>query len=289
MNALGKWLKYFSWLSVLFLEWRGFVCAYNQRAPSPRVHLCKKLTAYDIDNEIESWYARCSQAIKCPFFKRRTADILDAASNIFQFLVARHKSVLPLSFIDQDYKYHFPPGCRSSGEQKKEGLSMSEIMSIIEKDWNVNISSDIHVDEDEVYGKNKGYYITGKLTRSIYRDNCFFDGPDPDMPVIGLRKYLAASSQLFDRKKSTCELKCIKCNEINRVISVQWKLQGVLNLPWHPRLKPYTGSTHYHVDVDGLIAKHVEEWDITMLHAFVCTLLPAFSIVFDDRKLRIPF
>ena len=265
----------------MIFGWQGYVDAFYCHVQSTYTYTRKDLTAYDIDNELESWYARCSQTIKCPFFKRRTADFLDATSHVFQFLIARHKSILPLSFIDQNYKLRSPPGCKSSGEPKQRGLSMSELAEIIQKDWDVNTVINTGMNKIEYNGNNKGYYITGKMTRSVYRDDCFFDGPDPDMPVKGLRKYLAASSQLFHQGKSTCELQCIKYDEVNRVITAQWKLQGVLNLPWQPILKPYSGTTRYYVDDEGMIVKHIEEWDISMLNAFVCTLLPTFSIFFE--------
>ena len=78
--------------------------------------------------------------------------------------------------------------------------------------------------------------------------------------------------------------KHIEYDEMSKIISVRWKLQGVLNLPWHPELKPYTGTTHYHVDDEGMIAKHIEDWDISMLDAFLCTLLPVFSNIFSSSN-----
>jgi hypothetical protein len=35
-------------------------------------------------------------------------------------------------------------------------------------------------------GNGKGYYVTGRLSKPIYRDDCLFDGPDPDMCVLRL-------------------------------------------------------------------------------------------------------
>lgn len=43
-------------------------------------------------------------------------------------------------------------------------------------------------------------------------------------------------------------------------------------------IKPYTGTTQYSVDdATGLISHHVETWDISVLDAFVSTLLPGFG------------
>ena len=92
-----------------------------------------------------------------------------------------------------------------------------------------------------------GYYITGALTKNIYRDDCYFDGPDPDMPVSGLQKYLLSVSNLFDRRKSRADItRPVVVNEVDRTIQVFWRLEGVLNLPWHPSMKPWTGTSDTH-------------------------------------------
>jgi len=106
---------------------------------------------------IEKMYGR-STKIRCPFWRRRAADVLDASSLMLSFFLARHKSL----------GSWYPPGCASLGEQKVEGLSVGEIANIIQHDWQPGNAN-----------TGKGYYITGKLSKCIYRDDCFFDGPDP--------------------------------------------------------------------------------------------------------------
>ena len=207
-----------------------------------------------------------SSSIKCPFFKRRAADLIDSLSMLWQFLYIRHKS-LDIAFLPT------PPGCRALGRHiqraedgsviKTKDLCVSDIAGLIEKDW-------IGAKE----GYTKGYYITGKLNSAIYRDDCFFDGPDPDMPVKGLRKYLDAASKLFDNRESHAEFLGIEYNEKERYIDVQWRLSGILMLPWHPSVKPWTGKTRYVIDNEGLVKSHIETWDISVVEAFFCTLFP---------------
>lgn len=225
-------------------------------------------TSFDIAvspklSPLESWcvthmellYSR-SLSMKCPFFRRRMTDFLDATDMVMRFLVIRHKS---LDLIGP------PPGCRSTkmSRVKVSNLSMEDLCDVIRKDWR----------EDT----NKGYYITGKLNTTIYRDDCLFDGPDPDMPVRGLRKYLNAASHLFDHSKSYAELTALevieKSNESSYIVA-RWRIRGVLHLPWRPQLPEWTGSTAYHFDENGLIHRHVESWDITVLEAFTETLFP---------------
>jgi len=210
------------------------------------------------------WYDK-SLSVKCPFFRRRMTDFLDGVDMVMRFLIIRHKS-LPLIGP--------PPGCRSTiaTSTKHKNLELNQLMDTIRHDWKPE-------------KQHKGYYITGRLNTTIYRDDCWFDGPDPDMPVRGVRKYLNAASQLFDTATSTAELLSLEIGpqpEPNKwgemktksTIIARWKLQGVLHLPWHPSLPVWTGRTTYHLDDEHMIYRHVEDWDISVLQAFTQTLWP---------------
>ena len=208
---------------------------------------------------LDAMYSK-SLRIKCPFFRRRATDSVDGLASVFQFVCARHKSI-PIPTL---------PGTQQmviSTALKQTGLSIDAIADIIKRDW----KSQANI-RDLTSGK--GYYITGKLSREIYRDDCFFDGPDPDMPVTGLKKYISSTCQLFDHKASRADLISLESNEDQRTVTVHWRLEGILNLPWHPILKPWTGHTTYMIDELGLIDKHVEKWDISVVDAFVSTLFP---------------
>jgi len=207
---------------------------------------------------LESWFVDSLQSkyneallIKCPFFRRRAADILDATDMLIRFLIVRHKS-LPLQ----------PPGWRCEGDTtlKRMGLSHQELLEVIRNDWRPDTC--------------KGYYITGRLDRTVYRDDCVFDGPDPDLPVRGLRKYLNAASQLFDHQQSRSELLSLRVVEDDASIVATWKMKGVLRLPWRPSVPTWTGSTTYYTDEDGLIYRHIETWDKSVMQAFLQTLWP---------------
>lgn len=193
-----------------------------------------------------------SFTIKCPFFRRRAFDTIEAMKRILVFVVARHKST-PL----------FPNPRAKLPVTKTSFLPLNEIAAVIHRDWVGR-------------GKGKGYYITGALTEEIYDEDCIFDGPDPDMPVRGLRKYLLSASQLFDSRKSRADLtRPIEYDNEKGTITAYWRLEGILNLPWHPHVKPWTGSTTYHIDAQsGLVSSHTEVWDISVPDAFISTLFP---------------
>jgi hypothetical protein len=156
-----------------------------------------------------------SLSMKCPFFRRRSTDILDSLYMIMRFVIIRHKS-LPL--IERH-----PPGCRAIStyaaastnnmNMKHKNLNIHDLVETIRMDW----KSESTTTSESTKQLNKGYYITGRLNATIYRDDCWFDGPDPDMPVRGVRKYLNAASQLFDTKTSTAELLALEIgNDIDR-------------------------------------------------------------------------
>jgi Uncharacterized conserved protein (DUF2358) len=197
-------------------------------------------------------------SIKCPFFRRRASDLLDAMDMMVRFIVIRHKSLPDYTMMPSFYSPRRHSDLVSQTHTKFVNITQTELLSILRDDWKVETQ--------------KGYYITGKLTTAIYSDDALFDGPDPDMPVRGLYKYMNAASQLFEVKSSYSELLEIYI-ESDVSIVARWKLYGKLRLPWKPVVPAWTGTTTYHVDPrHGLIDRHIETWDISVWQAFLQTL-----------------
>ena len=230
-----------------------------------------------LGNSLDGLYDK-SSSIKCPFFRRRAADAIDNTAILFHFFLIRHKSLPWISDLLENPNYSPAcPGCKPYGRhikrladgtaEKTRHLSVTDVEGRIHNDWVGGAT------------KSRGYYITGKLDSTIYTDDCLFKSPDPDMPVRGLRKYLSAAAQLFDQKQSCAELLSICSKEGggemgHGIVEVTWRLSGIINLPWHPTVEPWTGSTRYHLDNEGLIYMHEEQWDISVWRAFICTLYP---------------
>lgn len=196
---------------------------------------------------IEKWYSRALNR-KCPFLRRRMTDIMELVEMVIRMTLIRKEKVdlvcPPVSLRGDERTRH-----------KLKHLSRSQLLDVIRRDWRKD--------------SQKGYYITGRLTPGIYRDDCFFDGPDPDMPVRGLRKFLNAASQLFDPRESFCELLNLEIQ--GDVIVADWKMNGVIRLPWGPKMPEVQGQTTYHFDEDGLISRHEETWDLSAMDAFTKT------------------
>ena len=157
-----------------------------------------------------------------------------------------------------------PQAWRPAGVNKKlqrikyKGVSLEDLRTLVLNDWKPDTG--------------KGYYVTGKLTTACYRDDCFFLGPDPDMPIRGLRKYVGVAAHLFDTDQSRATLHSLQI--VNDTLVAEWELKGIIRLPWHPSLPTLSGTTIYHVDSDGLIERHEEFWNISVAYAFCFTLFP---------------
>jgi hypothetical protein len=187
--------------------------------------------------------------IKCPFLRRRSEDLLEGLDKIARFLVIRHKSL------------DLPLGCRirTPFMKKNKNMDLYQIFRVIFDDWKIST--------------NKGYYVSGRLNTTIYREDCIFDGPDPDMPVRGLRKFLNAASNLFEYKESYAELTSLQI-ESPKLLVAKWRMEGVLRLPWRPVLPEWTGATYYYLDDDNLVYLHKETWDMPVAEAFIRTFSP---------------
>ncbi|KAL3903154.1 MAG: hypothetical protein SGPRY_011791, partial [Prymnesium sp.] len=186
-----------------------------------------------------------SREIPCPFFRRRAGDAVESALALLHFLISRHKSI--------DIRPCAPMG------PKLIGCSVEEVMGVVREDI-----------------ESRRYYISGRITQAVYSDRCFFDGPDPDMPVRSLQRYSDALRGLFDPVQSKFELlELSACGRSS--FTASWRLEGALRVPGRPRIKPYLGTTLYELDEDGLICSHTETWSISAIDAFVSVLFPKFG------------
>jgi Uncharacterized conserved protein (DUF2358) len=226
----------------------------------------------DYDILLSPWEQWCIQqlqvrydqalSIKCPFFRRRAADVLDAIDMVIQFIWIRHKSLPTYTMILPSIYGNSAAQQNDSGRRSSKCIDITptELLSVLRDDWKTST--------------NKGYYVTGKLTTAVYSDHVLFDGPDPDMPVRGLYKYMNAASQLFDVKSSYSELLSLYIQDEATIVA-RWKMYGRLRLPWKPVVPEWTGTTTYHINPNnGLIDQHIETWDISVWQAFLQTLCP---------------
>ena len=199
-----------------------------------------------------------AREVKCPFWRRRFGDAAESLLAVAQFVAARHKSLeLPMRL--PSIVGGTAAASHDDSSSKARGLAVDAVMEVVRADF-----------------EQGQYYVTGALNPSVYDDACFFDGPDPDMPVRSLSRYCDALSGLFDPALSSIEL--VSMEPVSeRAFVAHWRLSGALKLPWRPTIKPYAGATRYELNADGLIASHTESWSVSVLDAFGATVWPAFG------------
>lgn len=104
-----------------------------------------------------------------------------------------------------------------------------------------------------------GYFLTGDLSKDIFRDDCIFI--DPTNEVSSLSRYQTALRILFEPKTSTVEIvEPLSVDEDARTISGRIRSRGFLQLPWHPYVTAYESKLVYSVDDDGLVSRQDQKW-----------------------------
>mmetsp|Transcript_26728 Transcript_26728/g.40977 ORF Transcript_26728/g.40977 Transcript_26728/m.40977 type:complete len:219 (-) Transcript_26728:240-896(-) len=153
------------------------------------------------------------------------------------------------------------PLARYANKPKLKGATVEQVAALLYKDW-------------APHNKHKGYFITGKLNATLYKDDCVFDGPDPDMPVQGIQKFASATSQIFDARVSTAKLTEFVIKSPTH-IEAKWRLKGTLRLPWHPELPTIDGTTTYYLDPESMLVQlHYDTWSMGALEMYVRMLFP---------------
>lgn len=187
---------------------------------------------------------------RCPFWRKRCFDAVDAVWRCLRWTISRHASLkLPMIPTRTARVVFGPP------------MSLEMRLVRLREDFT-----------------ERQYYITGfGITSCLYHPLCVFLGPDPDTPVHGVTRWKNATSGLFRASKSKIDLISIGIVDEN-TIQARWRLEGELALPFHAKIKPYTGMTTYHFDEQGLIYRHEEQWDLSAFDAFVSVVIPSFGV-----------
>jgi hypothetical protein len=189
---------------------------------------------------------RKGESLKCPFFRRRFLDAAEGTRQSTSWLAARHKSILGVLWTP-------------SVEAPARSFTAAQTLGAIARDF-----------------ENR-YYVTGRLSLEHYHPRCFFDSPDPDMPVRSPVVFASAVKGLFDRRSSTLEL-LEAPRLVGNSIVAEWRLAGRLGLPWKPLIKPFVGRTTFALDADGLVVRHMEEWSLPAWDAFLAALVPSLHL-----------
>lgn len=126
-----------------------------------------------------------------------------------------------------------------------------------------------------------GYFISGDLSKELFRDDCIFE--DPTNRVDTLSQYQKALTLLFDPDRSTVELlgdglKVI-INEESTTITGRLRSRGYLGvLPWKPYVTAYETDIVYTLDPKtGLVTRQDQTWTKAASKALQETFTPPLN------------
>lgn len=180
------------------------------------------------------------------------------------------------SFL-RDYTKLAPLGAKvtssSSSDHKTLGLSLDELATRLTKDLTIGSTG------------QGGYFLTGDLSRDIFRDDTVFN--DPTNRVSSLSQYQQALRILFDPQHSTVELvNPLVVDESARTITGRIRSRGYLQLPWKPYVTAYESKIVYAVDDSGLIARQDQTWSKAASKALQESFTPSWGIDPPPRSTR---
>ena len=184
--------------------------------------------------------------------------------------------VLPEAF--RDYTKLAPLGPKESTTiPKSTNLSPEEIAQ--------------RLTNDLMYGATNrgGYFLTGDLSRDLFRDDCVFE--DPTNRVDSLNQYQTALTLLFDPENSSVELlddglkvvreRCLNSDDqCTTTIRGRLRSRGYLKVaPWRPYVKAYETNIVWTLDPKtGLIARQDQTWSKGASEALRETFTPTVSM-----------
>lgn len=95
------------------------------------------------------------------------------------------------------------------------------------------------------------WFVTGLSEPSLFSDDFLFK--DPDVTVVGIKKYSEGVRKLFDQETARAEVVSIRCSDTrSNAIIVTWRLSGCVSLGGVKiDIKPYIVYTELRLDAAG--------------------------------------
>lgn len=104
------------------------------------------------------------------------------------------------------------------------------------------------------------WFVTGEVDARLFSDAFAFR--DESVATSGIRSYATGVRKLFDQATARAELVSVAPRRGANAIVVVWRLEGRVNLPLKPRIKPYVVTTTLGLDAEGLICSQVDEFSV---------------------------
>lgn len=119
------------------------------------------------------------------------------------------------------------------------------------------------------------WFVTGEVDPRLFADDFTFK--DESVATTGIRSYAVGVRKLFDQQTAKAELIAVEVASNNSMV-VTWRLEGKVNLPFKPRIKPYVVTTTFRVNSEGLICSQHDEFSVPGWDLLLSTLLgPGFG------------
>ena len=87
------------------------------------------------------------------------------------------------------------------------------------------------------------WFVSGNVDPTIFSD--LFEFKDPDVKLKGIENYARGVNRLFNQEKSRAQIINIDFNKEDELITVTWRLSGVVNIGLGLNIKPYIVYTDY--------------------------------------------
>lgn len=127
----------------------------------PRAHRCSprvRRRAAELGRQLEAFDPA---EIRCPFFRRRATDTLEALVVVGTWLRARHKRVdLTFGLLPLSTRAGLNAHQRAAASRKAHNLPLGVVAALLARDF-----------------AERQCQVTGRLSRQLFDEACVFDGP----------------------------------------------------------------------------------------------------------------
>jgi hypothetical protein len=125
------------------------------------------------------------------------------------------------------------------------------------------------------------WFVTGKVDPRLFADDFTFK--DDSVATSGIKSYATGVRKLFDQATAKAELIAVEVSlgqtssEPHKIVII-WRLEGGVNLPFKPKIKPYVVTTTFTLNEQGLIDSQLDEFSVPGWDLLLSTLLgPSFG------------
>ena len=125
--------------------------------------------------------------------------------------------------------------------------------------------------------RSSEWFVTGKVDPSFFSDDFVFE--DPDIKVTGIKDYAYGTNKIFNQVTSRGEILNVIINDtVPHCITVNWRLEGNVNIGPGFKIKPYLISTDFRVSPEnGLITSSLDRFSIPGYDIVLSALFPFLS------------